>query len=108
MSLGRCKEARLEEIRGLINRHSETLSATQSLKEIDIKETFILGPLLIIEALFKQLGLTDLLLSLSEKHPKLQFNLLKVVFRLVVSRFVEPCSKLRLYSIYRVNFILVY
>ena len=98
MSLGRCKEARLEEIRGLINRHSETLSATQSLKEIDIKETFILGPLLIIEALFKQLGLTDLLLSLSEKHPKLQFNLLKVVFRLVVSRFVEPCSKLRLYS----------
>ena len=98
MSLGRCKESRLEDIRRLIDRHSDTLNATQSLKEIDVKETFILGPLLIIEALFKQLGLRDLLLSLSQKHPKLQFNLLQVVFKLVVSRFIEPCSKLRLYS----------
>ena len=98
ISLGRAKEPRLEEILKLINRHLDVVSATQLTKEIDVKNTFILGPLLIIEALFKQLGLYELLEELKEKHPKIQFDFLKIVFTLVVSRFIEPCSKLKVFS----------
>ena len=67
-------------------------------EKIDVKETFILGPLLIIDALFKKLGLYALLTELKEKHPKAQLDFVKIVFTLVVSRFVEPCSKLKLFS----------
>ena len=98
MSLGRAKDTRLEEIFKLVSRHLDVVSATQLAKKIDIKDTFILGPLLIIDAVFKQLGLYELLQELKEKHPKTQFDFVKVVFTLVVSRFVEPCSKLKLFS----------
>ena len=98
MSLGRAKESRLEEILKLVSRHLDIVSATQLAKKIDIKDTFILGPLLVIDTLFKQLGLYELLEELKEKHPKIQFDFVKIVFTLVVSRFIEPCSKLKLFS----------
>ncbi len=98
MSLGRAKDARLEDISKLINRHLDVVSASEIAKEIDVKDTFILGPLLIIDTIFKQLNLYELLTDLKQKHPKVGFDLMKIVFTLVVNRFIEPCSKLKLYS----------
>ena len=74
------------------------MSASQIAKKIDVKNTFILGPLLIIDAIFKQLDLYGLLTDLKQKHSKVQFNFVKIVFTLVISRFVEPCSKLKVFS----------
>jgi len=51
-----------------------------------------------IDAVFKQLKLYELLAEIKTKHPKIQFDFVKIVFTLVVSRFVEPCSKLKLFS----------
>ena len=98
MSLGRVKDARLEEVSKLINRHLDVVSASEIAKEIDVKDTFILGPLLIIDTIFKQLNLYELLTDLKQKHPKVSFDFMKIVFTLVVNRFIEPCSKLKLYS----------
>ena len=98
MSLGRAKDARLEDLLALLSRHLDVVSASQIAKEIDVKETFILGPLLIIDTLFKQLGLYELLRDLQNRHPKVAFDFTKIVFTLVVNRFIEPCSKLKLYS----------
>ena len=98
MSLGRAKDARLEDISKLISRHLDLVSASQIAKEIDVKDTFILGPLLIIDSLFKQLGLYELLKDIQKRHPKVAFDFTKIVFTLVVNRFIEPCSKLKLYS----------
>ena len=98
MSLGRVKDTRLEELLNLIGRHLDVVSASQIAKEIDVKDTFILGPLLIIDTIFKQLNLYELLTDLKQKHPKVGFDLMKIVFTLVVNRFIEPCSKLKLYS----------
>ena len=98
MSLGRVKDARLEELLNLIGRHLDVVSASEIAKEIDVKDTFILGPLLIIDTIFKQLNLYELLTDLKQKHPKVGFDLMKIVFTLVVNRFIEPCSKLKLYS----------
>ena len=94
MSLGKSKDDRLEDLSELISRHLDIISANQLAKKIDIKNTFILGPLLIIDAIFKQLNLYELLADLKKKHPKLRFDFVKIVFTLVISRFVEPCSKL--------------
>ena len=98
MSLGQSRDKRLEELVSVVSRHLDVVSVTQLAKKIDIKKTFILGPLLIIEALFKQLGLFELLKGLQRKHPKTQFDFMKIVFTLIVGRFVEPCSKLKLFS----------
>ncbi len=98
MSLGRAKDARLEDISKLISRHLDVVSASEIAKEIDVKDTFILGPLLIIDTIFKQLNLYELLTDLKQKHPKVSFDFMKIVFTLVVNRFIEPCSKLKLYS----------
>ena len=98
MSLGRAKDARLEDISKLISRHLDVVSASQIAKEIDVQNTFILGPLLIIDAIFKQLNLHELLTDLKQKHPKVQFDFVKIIFTLVISRFVEPCSKLKVFS----------
>ncbi len=98
MSLGRAKETRLEDLLDLISRHLDVLSASQIAKKIDVKNTFILGPFLIIDAIFKQLNLYGLLTDLKQKHRKVQFDFVKIVFTLVISRFVEPCSKLKVFS----------
>ena len=98
MSLGRAKDSRLEDLFKLISRHLDVISANQLAKKIDVKNTFILGPLLIIDAIFKQLNLYELLADLKQKHPKVQFDFVKIIFTLVISRFVEPCSKLKVFS----------
>ena len=98
MSLGRAKDARLEDLLALLSRHLDVASASQIAKEVDVKDTFILGPLLIIDAIFKQLNLYKLLTDLKQKHPKVQFDFVKIIFTLVISRFVEPCSKLKVFS----------
>ena len=40
MSLGKAKDARWEDLLELINRHLDVLSAAQSAKQVDIKDTF--------------------------------------------------------------------
>ena len=102
MSLGKAKDETLEKLSNLLKKHFDIASAISTAKDvdvdIDVKDTFILGPLLIIEGVFKKLGLYDLLSDIKGKHPKIKFDLLKIVFTLVINRFVEPCSKLKVFS----------
>ena len=102
MSLGKAKDETLEKLSNLLKKHFDIASAISTAKDvdvdIDVKDTFILGPLLIIEGVFKKLGLYDLLSDIKGRHPRIKFDLLKVVFTLVINRFVEPCSKLRVFS----------
>ena len=100
MSLGKAedKEVNLKKLLDVLSKELEIIPASRLLKEIDVKDTFILGPLLIIDAIFKQLNLYGLLTDLKQKHPKVQFDFVKIIFTLVISRFVEPCSKLKVFS----------
>jgi transposase len=98
LSLGRVEENKLEELAEAINKHLETANIFNLAKEIDIEKTFILGPLLVLERMMSQLGITEVLRKLSRDHKKLQFDLEKVVFTQVCSRFIEPVSKLALYD----------
>jgi len=98
LSLGRVEENKLEELAEAINKHLETANIFNLAKEIDIEKTYILGPLLVLERMMVQLGITEVLKKLSRDHKKLQFDFEKVVFTQVCSRFIKPVSKLALYD----------
>lgn len=98
LSLGRVEENKLEELAEAINKHLETANIFNLAREIDIDSTYILGPLLVLERMMDQLGITEVLRKLSADHKKLQFDFQKVVFTQVCSRFIKPVSKLDLYD----------
>ncbi len=98
LSLGRVEENKLEELAEAINKHLETANIFDLAKEIDIESTYILGPLLVLERMMEQLGITEILKKISRDHKKLQFDIQKVVFTQVCSRFIKPVSKLDLYD----------
>ena len=98
LSLGRVEENKLEELAEAINKHLETANIFNLAKEIDIEKTFILGPLLVLERMMDQLGITEILKKLSGDHKKLEFDFRKVIFTQICSRFIKPVSKLALFD----------
>jgi transposase len=98
LSLGRVEENKLEELAEAINKHLETANIFNLAKEIDIESTYILGPLLVLERMADQLGVTKILKKITRDHERLQFDFQKVVFTQLCSRFIKPVSKLALYD----------
>lgn len=98
MSLGRVEDNRLEELAAAISKHLETISIFNLSKEIDISDTYILGPLLVLERMLEVLGINAALQNVLSKHKRLQFDFKKIVFTQICSRFIKPVSKLALYD----------
>jgi len=46
----------------------------------------------------EQYGIYPILQHIAQQHPKLSYNFQKAVFSLILSRFVQPVSKLSLYD----------
>jgi transposase len=98
LSLGKVEDHKIDQLSQAIARHCHQLTAIKSSKSIDVKQTFILGPLLVIEGLFKRLGINAVLEEIQQQHPKLGFNLTSHIFSLVACRFICPSSKLKVYD----------
>jgi len=71
LSLGRVEENKLEELAEAINKHLETANIFNLAKEIDIESTYILGPLLVLERMANQLGVTEILKKITRDHERL-------------------------------------
>lgn len=98
LSLGKVGEDRLDELVTAISRHKDVITALEAVKSISVTDTYILGPLLVLEHLFRLYGITDLLDEISKRHPRLEFNLTRIVFTLAVCRFIRPSSKLKVFE----------
>ena len=98
LSLGRVEDGKLEQLAEAISKHTDKISVFNMAKDVDVKDTYILGPLLVLERIMTELGLSGCLSMLQSKHKKLQFDLKKVIFTQLCSRFVKPVSKLSLYD----------
>lgn len=98
MSLGRVEDNRIEELATAISKHLETINIFNLSKEIDISDTYILGPLLVLERMLENLGIKTVLQSVLSQHKRLLFDFEKVVFTQLCSRFIKPVSKLALYD----------
>ena len=98
LSLGKVGEDRLDELIAAIARHRDVASWVEMAKRISVEATTILGPLLAIRQMFARFGIDEVLSSLCRAHPKLEFDLARIVFTLVVSRFIRPGSKLKVFE----------
>ena len=98
LSLGRAEDGNLEKLLNAIQRYKDIATINELAKEISISTTFILGPLLVLQKLFEQLGVNKALKKITDSHEKLQFDLQKVIFTLISGRFIHPSSKLKVYE----------
>ena len=104
LSLGKAGEDRMDELIAAISRHNEILTLLELAKSIDVKDTYILGPLLVLERLFEKSGINPILESIAARHPKLALDLRGIVFTLVAARFVQPGSKLKVFEHWQKRF----
>jgi transposase len=98
MSLGRVEDGKLDQLADAISKHSDKLTVFNMAKDVDVKDTYILGPLLVLERMVQELAIAQCLDNLQQEHPKLEFDFGKVVFTQICSRFLKPVSKLSLYD----------
>lgn len=104
LALGKVGEDRLDNLVTAISKHKEVLGILDLAKSISIEETFIYGPLLILERLFSQFGVDAILKDIAKGHPKLGFDLRQVIFTEVACRFVRPGSKLKIFEHWQSKF----
>ena len=98
LSLGRVDENKLEQLSEAISKHLDTIHVLGLAKHIDINNAYIYGSLLILDRLMDSLGISEVVSEIANKHKKLSYDLKKVLFTLITSRFVKPVSKLALYD----------
>ena len=98
LSLGKVGEDRLDELISTIGRHKNVLTAIKAAKSLNIEDTYILGPLLVLQNVFARFGITTLLDNIVHQHPKLEFNFPRIIFTLIAYRFINPSSKLKVFE----------
>ena len=98
LSLGKIEDHKINELSQVIARHKNQLAAIHKMGAVDVKATYVLGPLLILDGLFKKLGINSVLDSIQQRHKKLKFDLKQHIFSLLACRFMEPGSKLKVYD----------
>ena len=98
LSLGRVQDGKLESLARAIGREQQRFTVLELAKEIDIEDSYILGPLCVVERMFERTGIDEVLGEVQNRHPKLGLELRKLVFTMVAARFVKPSSKLKVYE----------
>lgn len=98
LSLGKVEEGRLEALATAISKHLELSSIYDLAKDMDVSQTYILGPLLVLEHLMGAFGISSQLQAIKRHNKHLQLPFEKIVFSMLCSRFIQPVSKLCLYD----------
>ena len=94
----------MENLTQAVLRYSGEQTAADLLaKNLKIKKTFVLGPLLILNRLFEKLGINQAVEELP-KNKKTKFDIQKILFALVASRFANPGSKLKVFEKHQKSF----
>jgi len=97
LSLGRVEDSKLDQLAEAISKHTDKLSVFNLAKDVEVSDTYILGFLLVLDRMMTDLGLSSCLSMFQSKHSKMQFDLKKVIFTQICSRFVKlmsnfPCT----------------
>jgi hypothetical protein len=98
LALGKVGEDRLDELGTAISRHKEIVGVMDIVKSLSVSDAPILGPLLILQKVFAQCGVDDVLKAIARGHPKLAFDFHRIVFTLVACRFIRAGSKLKVFE----------
>jgi transposase len=98
LSLGKVEEGKLEQLSVALSKFTKTKQIIELSKSVDVKDTYILGPVLLLDRIYENLGIRTVLEQIQKQHEKLQFDLEKIIFTQLCSRFIKPVSKLCLYD----------
>jgi len=98
LSLGRVEDNQLDALAKSIAKFTKQVRLIDLAKDVSIEDTYILGPLLVLEQLFESLGIKTILDGICVSHPKSTIDLSRVVFSLVASRLIKPLSKLAVFE----------
>lgn len=98
LSLGKVGEDRLDDLIAAIGKHKDVMSALEAAKCVAIDDTYILGPVLVLQQIFTRFGITDQLNHIVSRHPKLTFNFSRIIFSMIACRFINPSSKLKVFE----------
>jgi transposase len=96
LSLGRVDEGKLQQLAEAVSKHLDRVTALNLAESIDISQAYLFGPLLLLQHMTEQLGISNVLSGIAQRHDRLQFSFERAVFSMIVSRFMEPISKLGL------------
>lgn len=86
----------LDRITASLARYCEKVKLVDLSKDVSVEETYVFGSVDVLRKLFERTPLLKMMEGVVLMHPDLEFPLVEVVFILLVSRFVSPCSKLSL------------
>lgn len=86
----------LDRITAALSRFCQKIKLVDLSKEVSVQETFVFGSIYLLKKLFERTPLLGIVEEMAEGHSQLEIPLVEVVFALLVSRFVSPCSKLSL------------
>jgi hypothetical protein len=89
LSLGRVEDNQLDALAKSIARFTKQVRLVDLAKDVSVDDTFILGPLLVLEQLFENLGIKAILDWVSKNHRKSTIDLARVIFSLVSSRLIS-------------------
>lgn len=98
LSLGRVEDGKVLELAEAVAKHVDMMTVLEAAKSVDVREAYVLGPLLVLDKMMETLGINKLLSRIQDAHPKLGIDIGRLVFTLVASRFVKPVSKLGLHD----------
>jgi transposase len=65
-------------------------------KDVSISRVYHLGAAHVVSRMMERLGLKKMLERLAGEHPRMQLPWVAIITGMIVSRFIEPCSKRRL------------
>lgn len=97
LSLGKEGDGTIDSLVQAVSRYSGSMTIKKLSESLDVQKTFIFGPLLILQKLFERLGINQAIEGLP-KSSRLSIDIKKILFTLVVSRFVRPGSKLSIFE----------
>jgi len=65
-------------------------------KDVSVSQVYHLGAAHVVSRMLERLGLQRMLERLAAEHPRMQLPWVAIITGMIVSRFIEPCSKRRL------------
>jgi transposase len=86
----------IDSIMRSLSRFCEKIRLVDLSKDVSVEETYIYGSVYVLKKLFERTPLQRIAEDILKSHEQLEMSFVDVVFAMIASRFVKPCSKLSL------------
>lgn len=97
-TLGRLDElqatGQIDSITRSLSRFCRRLKLVDMSKDVSVEDTYIYGSVYVLKRLFERTPISGMAEDILRAHEQMEMSFVDVVFAMIVSRFVRPCSKL--------------